>query len=207
VVWADLWNLFSSALRLEGSASSVVRTEAGFDHAVILFCLAVVSKSLGEAGILYINRATKAQYVRGLLGSLAVLGFAALVWSFCIWCSCRFALGLDVHYQTVFSIVLLSYTPLIFSFLDIIPHVGLACFKILTVWGLLVTVSGLHTQFGLTILQALGCSAIGWVLFYLLNSAFGGAAERVRLRLLGRDSWVKPKEAAEALLERELERA
>ena len=79
-------------------------------------------------------------------------------------------------------------------------------FKLLTIWGLLITITGLHQEFGLTIGQALACSAVGWVLFYVLNSAFGGAAERVRLRLLGRDSWVNPKEAAVALLERELTR-
>lgn len=171
-----------------------------------LFALAVLSKSLGEAGILYINRATKGQYLRGLLGSLAVLFFTALVWTSCIWLSCRYALGITPEYQQVFAIVLVSYVPLTFSFLDIIPHVGLVVFKLLTIWGLLITITGLHQEFGLTIGQALACSAVGWVLFYVLNSAFGGAAERVRLRLLGRDSWVNPKEAAVALLERELTR-
>ena len=182
----------------------IVQTEQGFQHCLILFTLAVISKSLGEAGILFINRATKMQYIRGLLGSLTALGFAAVIWSACIWCSCRYALGIEAEFKTVLAIVLISYDPLVFSFLDIIPHIGLLFFKIFTIWGLFMTVAGLHYLFDLTIFQGLASSGIGWILFYLLNSAFGGAAEKVRLRLLGRDKWVKPKEAAEALLERKM---
>jgi hypothetical protein len=206
-VIGDLWNLLTSGLQLEASTFELIQTDAGFRSCLILFALAVVSKSLGEAGILFINRATKTQYVRGLVGSLAALGFAAFVWSGCIWLSCRYALRLDLDYHAVFAIVLVSYVPLVFSFLDIIPHVGLLCFKLLTIWGLLITVAGLHYEFGLSVMQGLGCSAVGWILFYLLNSVFGGAAEKVRLRLLGRDKWVNPKEAAVALLEREMTRS
>ena len=203
---SELWILLKSGLQLQDSTFDIIQTPQGFQQALVLFALAVVSKSLGEVGILYINRATKGQYVRGLLGSLAVLGFAAVVWSGCIYLSCRYALGIQLNYSSVFGIVLVSYVPLVFSFLDIIPHVGLLFFKIFTVWGLFITVAGLHHRYGLSVFQALGCSAVGWVLFYLLNSVFGGAAEKVRLRLLGRDQWVNPKEAAVALLERELTR-
>lgn len=204
---SDLWILLKSGLQLEDSTFEIIQTEPGFHQALVLFAMAVVSKSLGEIGILYINRATKGQYLRGLLGSLAALGFAALIWSGCIWLSCRYALGMDLLYASVFGIVLVSYSPLVFSFLDIIPHVGLLCFKVLTIWGLFITVAGLHFRFELTLMQSLGCSAVGWILFYGLNSVFGGAAERVRLRLLGRDGWVNPKEAAVALLEREMTRS
>ena len=201
---SELWQLLTSALELDKSTFDLIQAPSGFQGSVILFALAVVSKSLGEAGILFINRATKMQYARGLLGSLAALGFGALVWSSCIWLSCRYALGLELSYKSVFAIVLVSYVPLIFSFLAIIPHVGLLVFKSLAVWGLLITVSGLHHRFGVSLTSGLACSAVGWVLFYLLNSIFGGAAEKVRLRLLGRDKWVQPKQAAVALLEREI---
>lgn len=198
--------MLGSGLRLQPEAFEQVSNPLGLKLGLILFALAVVSKSLGEVGILYINRASRTQYFRGLLGSLAVLGFAAAIWSTCVWLSCRYGLGLKIGYSEIASIILVSYFPLIFSFLDIVPHLGLLCFKALTLWGLLITVAGLQSRFGLSVFQGLACSAAGWVLFYLLNSAFGGAAEKVRLRLLGRESWVNPKEAAVALLERELTR-
>lgn len=200
------WILLKSSLQLKSQTFVMVQSEGSLRHLVVLFALAVVSKSLGEVGILYINRASRMQYFRGLLGSLAALGFAALVWSGCIWCSCWFALGMKLDYLSVLAIVAVSYTPLIFSFLDIIPHLGLLFFKLWSIWGLLITVAGLHYQFGLSPIQGLACSGVGWVIFYGLNSVFGGAAEKIRLRLLGRDQWVKPKEAAVALLERELGR-
>ena len=202
----DLAQMLGSGLRLQPEAFEQVSTPLGLKLGLVLFALAVVSKSLGEVGILYINRASRTQYLRGLLGSLAVLGFAAAIWSSCVWLSCRYGLGLKIGYTEIASIILVSYFPLVFSFLDIVPHLGLLCFKVLTLWGLLITVAGLQSRFGLTVFEGLGCSAAGWVLFYMLNSVFGGAAEKVRLRLLGRESWVNPKEAAVALLERELTR-
>lgn len=200
----DTWILIKSSLQFQPQTFELVRSAEGLKALAILFGLAVVSKSLGEVGILYINRATRLQYLRGLLGSLAALAFAALVWAGCIWASCRFALGMQVEYQTILAIVAVSYTPLVFSFLDIIPHLGLLLFKVWTVWGLLITVAGLHYRYELSPLTGLACSGVGWVLFYSLNTVFGGTAEKIKLRLLGRDKWVNPKEAAVALLEREL---
>ncbi|MFA5506774.1 MAG: hypothetical protein WC314_19260 [Vulcanimicrobiota bacterium] len=203
---SETWQLINSGLQLKPEAFQKASTAEGLQYLLVLFALAVISKSLGEVGILYINRASRAQYLRGLVGSLAALAFSALVWSTCIWCSLRFALGMNPDYRVVVIIVGVSYSPLVFSFLDIIPHVGLFLFKIWSVWGLLITVAGLHYRFGLSPLQGLACSGVGWVLFYSLNSVFGGAAEKVRLRLLGRDKWVNPQEAAVALLEREMSR-
>lgn len=203
-VYPMVWTLLQASLRLQPSTFEMTQSQTGLRAILTIFALAVLSKSLGEVGILYINRATRMQYVRGLLGSLVALGFAALIWSTCIWVSCVYLLRMDVPFLSILAIVAVSYAPLVFSFLGIIPHVGLLCFKILSVWGLLITVAGLHYEFGLSLLQGLACSGIGWVLFYALNSIFGGAAEKIRLRLLGRDSWVNPKEAAVALLEGEM---
>lgn len=202
----EVRTLLWAGLSLEPRTFNLIDTPSGFRNALTLFTLAVFSKSLGEAGILYINRSTKMQYFRGLLASLTVLAAAAVIWSGCIWLSGRIALGLNLEYKTVGTVILVSYFPLVFSFLAIVPHLGLLSFRVLSVWGLLITVAGLEHEFGLTVYQGLSCSAAGWIVFYLLNSAFGGAAERVRLRLLGRESWVKPKEAAIALLEREMKR-
>ena len=200
------WELIKSGLQLRPETFDQATAQGSLKQLAVILAIAVVSKSLGEVGVLYINRATRLQYLRGLVGSLLALVFAALVWSGCIWLSCRFALGMHLDYAVVLAIVAVSYTPLIFSFLDIIPHLGLLLFKIWTVWGLLITVAGLHHQFGLSPLKGLACSGVGWVIFFSLNSFFGGAAEKAKLRLLGRDQWVNPKEAAVALLEKELTR-
>lgn len=200
------WELIKSGLELRPETFEQATAPGGLKHLALLLTIAVISKSLGEVGVLYINRATRLQYLRGVVGSLAALIFAALVWSGCIWLSCRFALGMNPDYAVVIAIVAVSYTPLIFSFLDIIPHLGLLLFKIWSIWGLLITVAGLHHLYGLSPLQGLACSGVGWVIFYSLNTFFGGAAEKVKLRLLGRDQWVNPKEAAVALLEKELTR-
>lgn len=191
---------------MQEAAFSLVQTPVGFQQALLLFTAGALSKGLGEAGILLINRVSKAQFVRSLVVSGLLLALTGLIWSGCIWLSCRYAMGLTFDFQQVAKVVLLSYTPFILGFLVIIPHVGLLWQRLLMVWGLLITLAGLHFQFHLTLLQGIACSGVGWLAFYLLNYLFGGFTEKIRLRLLGRDQWVKPKEAAVALLRKELNR-
>lgn len=181
-----------------------LQTPDGLRNGLLLFVAGAFSKGLGEAGILFINRVTKIQFVRSLVMSTLILACAGLIWSSCIWISCRYALGMELDIFRVQMIVLASYTPFIFGFLIIIPHVGLLWQRLLMVWGLLITLAGLHFQFQLNLLQAIACSGVGWLAFYFLNYIFGGFAERIRIRLLGRDKWVKPKDAAVALLQKEL---
>ena len=166
--------------------------------------MAAFSTGIGEAGILFINRASKLQFVRGLVGSALVLASAALIWSSCIWVSSRVALGWALHFRHILGLVLVSYTPFVFAFLVIIPHLGLLFHRVFLIWGLLITIAGLNIQFGLTLWQGIACSGFGWLIFYLLTYIFGVPAEKIRLSLLGRKNWVKPKAAAVALLEREM---
>ncbi len=189
---------------MQESSFAQLQTPGGLHDGLLLFVAGAFSKGLGEAGILLINRVTKLEFVRSLVMSALILACAGLIWSSCIWVSCRYALGLDLDIYRVQMVVLASYTPFIFGFLIIVPHLGLLWQRLLMVWGLLITLAGLHFQFGLTLLQAIACSGVGWLAFYFLNYIFGGFAEKIRIRLLGRDHWVKPKDAAVALLQREL---
>ncbi len=151
-----------------------------------------------------INRAGKTQYVRSLLGSAAALTFSALVWAGCVWLALTFLFRHQSDYLDVQALILVSYTPLVFSFITIVPHLGLLWNGLLKIWMLLITIAGLNSQFELTVMQAIICASLGWLLFYLLTALFGSRAEQIRVRLLGRQDWLRPKEAAVALLEREM---
>jgi hypothetical protein len=104
----------------------------------------------------------------------------------------------------VLGLVLVSYAPLVFGFLIIIPHVGLLWDGVLRVWMLLIAIAGLHQHYGIPLLHAIAASGMGWLFFLLLGELFGSKIERLRLRLLGRHEWVRPKDAAVALLERKI---
>lgn len=205
MTFAETFQLLSDGLALRETAFATIQGEGGLAMGLTIFGLGALSKGLGEAGILFINRVSRAEFVRSLVGSVLILAFTAFIWAGCIWLSCRYALGQETDLQQILNLVLISYTPLVFAFLAIVPHVGLLWHRMLMIWSLLIVMAGLHHELGLSFLQAVGCSALGWLVFYLLTYLFGSRAEKIRLRLLGREDWVKPKEAAVALLVRELE--
>lgn len=202
----NIGSLLVDGLLLRESSFKYVQTEEGLQAVLILFVLGAFSKGLGEAGILFINRVSRAQFIRSILGSTFVLAFAAVVWAGCIWLACRYGLRLETDPFQIQRLVLVSYIPMLFGFLVIIPHAGLLWQRLILIWSLLVVVTGLHYQFGLTLLQGLACSGGGWLIYYVLTYLFGGKVERIKIRLLGREGWVKPKEAAVALLSKEIRR-
>lgn len=201
---SEVYQLWTASLKLQSAPFAQAQTYDGFACSVIIFVCAAFSRGLSDAGVMMINRATKAQFARGLVGGTLALAAAAGTWSACIWLACRWPIGVSLPYRHVLGLVLLSYSPLVFGVLAIVPHAGLFWDGVLKVWMLLITIAGLNLQYGVPLLHAVVASGIGWLLFHLLGELFGSRVEKLRLRLLGRDHWVRPKDAAEALLERKM---
>ena len=200
----EVYELWTQSLKFESAPFREVQTYQGFLHSLLIFYCAALSRGLADAGIMMINRATKAQFLRGLLGGILALAVAALTWSGCIWLACLWPIGVVLPFRDVLGLVLVSYAPLVFGFLAIVPHAGLFWDGVLKVWMLLITIAGLNMEHGVDLLQAVAASGFGWLLFHLLGELFGSRVEKLRLRLLGRHEWVRPKDAVAALLDREM---
>ena len=200
----DVYQVWSDSLRLRESSFSVLDSSGGLTLAVVIFVLAAFSKGLSDAGVMMINRVTKGQFVRGLLGGTVMLGIAALTWAGCIWIALRAAMGFEIAFERLLILVFLSYAPLVFGVFVIIPHAGLLWSLILRIWMILITIAGLHQHFQVPLLYAVAASGVGWLLFQLFGELFRSKLERLRLALLGRERWISPKEAAVALLERKM---
>ncbi len=196
----EIYQLWTESLRLREAAFVALDSSGGWALSLVIFFIASVSRGLSEAGVLMINRATRAEFLRGLLGGAVMLGLTALTWSGCIWLALRGGMGFDVHYEKILVLVLLSYAPLIFAVFSIVPHAGLLWALLLRIWMLFITIAGLNQHFRVPLLQAVMASGVGWVLFQIVGEVFRSRLERLRLALLGREDWVSPKEAAEALL-------
>jgi hypothetical protein len=202
----EVYALWMQSLKLQVAPFLQVQTAQGFAHSVAIFVCAALSKGLSDAGIMMINRVTRAQFVRGLAGGTLTLAVAALCWSGCIWLACLWPIGKYLPYREVLGLVLLSYAPLVFALLAIVPHLGLLWDGILKVWMLLITIAGLTSHHGVALGHAIAASGLGWLLFHLLGELFGTRVEKLRLRLLGRDHWIRPKDAVARLLEKEMAR-
>lgn len=200
----QVYSLWNESLRLQGSSVLSLESSPGLTGALIIFFLAAVSKGLSDAGVMIINRVTRFEFLRGLLGGSVMLGLAALTWAGCIWLALRGAMRFEVGFQPLLVLVLTSYAPLVFGVFVIIPHAGLLWSLILRIWMLLITVAGLHQHFQVPVLWAVAASGVGWLLFQLVGELFRSWLERLRLALLGRQRWVRPKDAAVALLEKRM---
>lgn len=200
----DVYELWLAGLKFQATPFRYVQTTQGFVNSVVVFVFAALSRGLSDAGIMMINRVTKAQFVRGILGGTLALGVAAFTWAGCMWLACRWPLGVNLVFRDVLGLVLLSYAPLVFGVFTIVPHAGLFLDGVLKVWMLLLTIAGLNMQHGIPLLHAVAASGIGWLLFHLLGELFGSKVEKLRLSLLGRHGWVRPQEAALALLEKKM---
>ena len=200
----DVYELWTESLKFQSAPFREVQTYDGFLHSGLIFLCAALSRGLADAGIMVINRATKAQFLRGLLGGILALAVAAFTWSGCIWLACLWPIGLVLPFRDILGLVLVSYAPLVFGFLAIVPHAGLFWDGVLKVWMLLITIAGLNLHYRVPLLQAVAVSGCGWLLFHLLGELFGSRVEKLRLRLLGRHEWVRPKDAADALLKKRM---
>ena len=199
-----IYQVWLGSLSLQEHSFRALDTPDGMTWALLIFVLASVSKGLSDAGVMMINRVTKTQFVRGLFGGPVLLAVVALTWAGCIWLALRGALGVEVAFERLLSLVFLSYAPLVLGVFAIIPHAGLLWSLILRVWMLLITVAGLHQHFQVPLLYSVAASGVGWLLFQLITEVFRGKYERLRFALLGRERWVRPKEAAEQLLQRRM---
>lgn len=203
-VFEDVYDLWVSSLKLQSDSFARVRTGEGFWDSGLIFVLAAFSRGLSDAGILMINRASGSQFLRGLVGNSLALGMAALLWAGCIWLAFLWPIGLVVPYRDVLGLVLVSYAPMVFGVFSIVPHAGLLWDGLLRVWMLLITIAGLNLHHRVPLLQAVAASGVGWLFFHLLGELFGSRVEKLRLRLLGRDHWVRPSDAVHQLLARKM---
>lgn len=200
----DVYQLWTGSLRFQEASYTAAESSDGLTLALIIFVLAAFSKGLSEAGVMMINRVTQTEFVRRLFGGAVLLGITAATWSGCMWLALRGGMGFDVEYRKMLLLVLLSYAPMIFAVFSIVPHAGLLWGLILRIWMLLITIAGLQQHFRVPLFQAVLASGVGWVLFQFVGELFRSKLERLRFALLGREHWVSPKEAAEALLARRM---
>lgn len=201
----DVYDLWVASLKLQSAPFAEVRTSEGFWDSGLIFVCAAFSRGLSDAGIMMINRVSGAQFVRGLLGNSLALAVAALTWAGCIWLAFRWPIRTVVSYRDVLGLVLVSYAPMVFGVFSIVPHAGLFWDGLLRVWMLVITIAGLNVHHQVPLLQAVAASGVGWLFFHLLGELFGSRVEKLRLRLLGRDHWVRPSDAVQQLLARKME--
>ena len=167
---ASLWRLAAGALHFDPNAYIAATTQDGGAAltTTILF-LAGMSITLGQSVVLFANRVSKRRFAISLVTFAAIFVLSVFFWAAIIWFNAALFFDAQRPRQAVLIVVALSYTPYLFGFLVLLPYLGNIIMAILRVWvylGIVLAVAGLY-QFSL--LNALVCTIIGWLLIEFLT--------------------------------------
>ncbi len=81
--------------------------------------------------------------------------------------------AVNVSFSVLFTVLALSFAPLLFSFLGAIPYLGVPLLILLSIWHLLAMVVGVAAVTGLSLGEAFGYVAVGWIILQVLQQTLG----------------------------------
>jgi len=145
----------------------------GLGIALLVVALAGLSEGLGQSIVLFINRITPRRFVLSLLLSAATHAVGYLFWAATIWLVGMRLFGRGEAFVVVARAVGLAYAPQLLGFFILTPYLGSLLALIIAVWTLLSTVVAVHAGLGLTLWQAMACSAVGWLLVQIMRRTLG----------------------------------
>ncbi len=131
--------------------------------ALAIVFLAGLSRAVGEAIVLFINRVKPLRFVLSLVLSALLFVAVYLFWALSIWMASGWLLEQPVPWRTVSDSLTLSYIPLMLSFLGAMPYLGVPVLWLLGLLTLLLLVGNLAVLGHLTLGQAIAHAGLGWL--------------------------------------------
>lgn len=143
--------------------------------------LAGVSVFLGQSVILFVNRVRRGRFVFSLVTNGVIFLIIYAVWGLAVALIAWLMFDVTV-YGEVFIIFLvgLSTAPLVFGFLILIPYMGPAIGKVLSVWQLLIMTTAVEFSFGVGFVEAAICVGLSWLLMLLMSNTIGRPVVNLR---------------------------
>lgn len=169
------------ALTLDPDLWGIVeRREVSMWAIATIVALAGVSELVGQSVILFANRVSRGRFVLSLALNGFILTLSFLIWSLTIWLSAGWLFDKRLALDVVVRIVLLGGAPYIFAFLIMTPYFGNGIALTLRVWSTLIILLAVRYVYQFTLLQALACAGIGWLLVEVVNRLLGGPLTTLR---------------------------
>ncbi len=184
-------DLVRGALALDPEAFRALLAPAAADPrlGLAVVYLAGLSLALGQSVVLFAERVSPRRFLSTLAVQAALFLAAFMVWALSVWWVARVGFDAARPLRDVVAVVGLAYAPQLFGVLVLAPYLGGPLQALLSVWTLLATLVAAAAVFGLTPLQAVACSAGGWLLSQLLQRTVGRpvvrAGRRVRAWVAG----------------------
>lgn len=165
----SLWEIITGVLSFDADAYIAVLTQPGGGRmAVAVLFISTLSLSIGQSVVLFANRVGRRRFVLSLILSATLLVLGVFIWATAVWLLAGTLFGAHQSFQAVFIVVALSYAPLIYGFLVLLPYLGNIIYVVLRVWILLVLLMAVQALFGFSLFDAMICSFLGWVILELI---------------------------------------
>ena len=136
---------------------------------------------LGQSVILFVNRVRRGRFVFSLLTNGLVFVFSYLIWgvavAFLSWIMFSVTAA---DLVIVAALVGLSTAPLVFGFLILMPYLGPAVGKVLSVWSMLIMTSIVEVAFDANFVEAAICVGLSWLFMLLMENTIGRPVVKLR---------------------------
>jgi hypothetical protein len=172
----ETFSSISQVLRLETTPFETLRS---LRFALIIVFLAGLSQTLGQSVVLFANQVKPRRFVASLIAGALIYSVSFLFFSASIWLVARFGFGLDQPFHLSVRAVGLAYAPYLFSFFTLAPYLGSFIGIALSLWSFAAILVALQVIFGLTLLQAVACSALSWLLLQIFQRTIGRPLQRL----------------------------
>ncbi len=135
--------------------------------------LAVLSAAVGQSIVLFANQIRPRRFIFSLLLSTVVFLVGYLAWVLSLWLALRLFFNYADSLDAILYGVGLSYLPLMFGFLALLPYLGNPITALLYLWTFLTLIRMQIVFLGIPDWGALLCAATGGVLVLVMRATIG----------------------------------
>jgi hypothetical protein len=167
------WESLGWVFVLNGDVFQRLTSSDGVTLAILVVLLAQLSLAIGQSIVLFINRVQPIRFIFSLLISAVLYLFEFVFLVLSTWIIYLLFGVVQLPFTVLFTVLGLSYAPLLFSFLGALPYLGFPLLRILSTWHLLAMVVGFSAVTNLGIGLAFSYVAFGWFIKELVEHTIG----------------------------------
>jgi len=185
-VAAQLSEAIPGALGLQPQA---FREDGSAAVGLVITLLAGLSKAIGQAFILFLNRVRPLRFLLCLLLEAVLFAVGFLAWALTTWWLALLLFHRDLPLSAVIQALGLAHAPQLLAFLGALPYLGSSWLMLLSLWTAIAFVVGLAAVTGLSPWSALACLLGGWLVMQAMQRTAGqplsGLLRRLEHRTAG----------------------
>lgn len=200
-LWS-VWRAIQLGLRLQPDAVQIADTYPYATWIAFGVVMAAgISLLLGQSVILFLNQVRPGRFVTSLVINGLLLAVGWVVWTTAVWAIGSRLFVEQPHFLLVLRLIGLSYAPLVFGFLILIPYMGPFVQRLLYVWSFLVALRAVAFTFQVGFWPALLCVGLGWIALMLLTATVGRPVVKMRNWMWHRITGTRKDASAQELLQ------